>query len=275
MAFAGVALLLPKCVAGSSWPLSDSLSFFLLGLIAGVVVGLTSIGSGGIVAPILVLLLRIPPSVAVSSAIVVGAATKALGTLIHYRKNTVDTTLVRHLLVGSIPGVAVGSLTFYWMRVAHFRASADTWIGRLLGMALLVFAVAVLLRETPWLRRLQVEEHHATRPRRAKIIGLLVGLLFGATSIGTGSLLVVLLSVFLRAAEVRVVGTAILYGFAVSLFGALFHVLAGNVSWQLVLLLSLGSIPGVILGSWLAVRTPRRALRPLSFQPQRARSRDA
>lgn len=92
-------------------------------------------------------------------------------------------------------------------------------------------------------------------------VGLMVGLLFGTTSIGTGSLLVLLLTIFLALPEVRVVGSAILYGFVISLFAGVIHVALGNVIWGLVMLLLAGALPGVMLGSELAVRAPHRLLR--------------
>lgn len=96
---------------------------------------------------------------------------------------------------------------------------------------------------------------------RTTAIGAVVGLLFGSTSIGTGSLLVVLLSLFLSLMEVRVVGTAIVYGFVLSVFAALMHVWSGNVDWSLVCFLLVGGVPGVVLGSLLAKRAPQKLLR--------------
>ncbi len=246
--------------AVSVWLPEGVLHYVLLGFVVGLAVGLTSIGAGAIATPVLILYLDIPPSAAVGSSIVAGAVMKGIGTLSHYRQNTVSLILVRHLLVGSIPAVAGAIMILYWVGRSD-PALGDLWLNRLLGLTLLFFGVCVLARDTGWIRRLQAKVGDGHLSLRVAMIGVIVGLLFGATSIGTGSLLVVLLSIFLPLPEVRVVGTAMLYGFAISLFGALLHTASGTVDWQLVLFLLLGSLPGVVLGSGLATHAPRRLLR--------------
>ena len=119
----------------------------------------------------------------------------------------------------------------------------------------------MLARDTGWAKRLQGHEDSPHRHLRAIVIGALVGLVFGATSIGTGSLLVVLLSMFLPLEEVRVVATATLYGFVLGAYATLLHTFWGDVNWPLVASLLLGTLPGVWLGVELANRAPRRLLR--------------
>lgn len=244
----------------SGWEPESGVPLLLLGLVVGLMVGLTSIGAGAIATPVLILLLDTPPLVAVGSAIVTGAATKGVGTWRHQRRDMVDGRLVRYLLWGSLPGVGAAVLGFYWLRQQDV-ALANVWVDRLLGLGLVVLGLAVLARDTDWARRLQAHERHPSLPGRAMAIGVVVGLLFGATSIGTGSLLLVLLSIFLSLQEGRVVGTAIVYGFVISVFASLLHVVGGTVHWGLVGWLLLGSVPGVVVGAELAARAPARLLR--------------
>ncbi len=245
---------------GLDWQPESLVPYLVLGLVVGLMVGLTSIGAGAIATPVLILLLGVPPLLAVGSSIVTGAAIKAFGAIKHRQRDAVDYALVGRLLWGSIPAVGLAVLTLYWLRGRDLNL-ADQWVDRFLGVALVVLGLCVLARDTRWIRRWQADEYHPNAGLRGVIIGAVVGLLFGLTSIGTGSLLVVLLSVFLALSETRVVGTAIVYGFTISLLGSALHIYLGTVHWRLVLLLLAGGIPGVLLGAELAARAPRRFLR--------------
>ncbi len=246
--------------AGLDWQPENIVPYLVLGLVVGLMVGLTSIGAGAIATPVLILLFGVPPLLAVGSSIVSGAVTKAVGALRHRQRDAVDYTLVRRLLWGSVPGVGLAVFFLYWLR-GRDLSLADLWVDRFLGVALVVLGLCVLARDTRWIRRWQVGEDHPTVGLRGVIIGAVVGLLFGSTSVGTGSLLVVLISIFLALSESRVVGTAIVYGFAISLLASVLHIYVGTVHWRLVLLLLAGGIPGVLLGAELAARAPRRFLR--------------
>ncbi|MFQ5663839.1 MAG: sulfite exporter TauE/SafE family protein [Terriglobia bacterium] len=242
------------------WLSESALPFVFLGLIVGLMIGLTSIGAGAIATPVLILFLETPPLAAVGSAIVAGAVSKAVGAWRHSRRGAFDSKLVRSLLAGSVPGVGVAVMALYLLRHQSL-AVANVWVDRLLGLALVLLGLSVLARDTGWVRRWQAGEGHPSLVRRGVLIGVVVGVVFGATSIGTGSLLVLLLSIFLSLSEVRVVGTAIFYGFVISLFASILHIAWGTVSWPLVGWLLLGSLPGVMIGSELAARAPRRFLR--------------
>ena len=244
----------------SEWLPENPWPFVLLGVAVGMMVGLTSIGAGAIATPVLIMFLDVPPIGAVGSAIVAGAAMKAVGIWRHQQRGTVDRKLVGYLLTGSVPGVLVAVLIVSFLRSQDFSL-ANVWVDRVLGFTLLVLGLCVLARNTEWVRRWQAGMDHPNVARRGLMIGALVGLLFGTTSIGTGSLLVLLLTIFLALPEVRVVGSAILYGFVISLFAGVIHVALGNMIWGLVMLLLAGALPGVLLGSELAVRAPHRLLR--------------
>ncbi len=245
---------------GLDWQPESIVPYLVLGLVVGLMVGLTSIGAGAIATPVLILLLGVPPLLAVGSSIVTGAAIKAFGAIKHRQRGAVDYILLKRLLWGSIPAVGLAVLALYWLRGRDLNL-ADLWVDRSLGVALVVLGLCVLARDTRWVRRWQADEYHPNAGLRGVVIGAVVGLLFGLTSIGTGSLLVVLMSIFLALSESRVVGTAIVYGFAISLLASALHIYVGTVHWRLVVLLLAGGIPGVLLGSELAARAPRRFLR--------------
>ena len=185
---------------------------------------------------------------------------KAVGILRHGRQKTVDRRLVGYLLAGSVPSAGVAVLIVSFLRSQDFSL-ANVWVDRVLGFTLLVLGVCVLARNTEWVQRWQAGLDHPNVGRRGLIIGAIVGLLFATTSIGTGSLLVLLLTIFLALPEIRVVGSAILYGFMISVLVGVVHVALGNVIWGLVMLLLVGALPGVMLGSELAARAPHRLLR--------------
>ena len=245
---------------GLDWQPENIVPYLVLGLVVGLMVGLTSIGAGAIATPVLILLLGVPPLLAVGSSIVTGAAIKAFGAIKHRQRGAVDYALVKRLLWGSIPAVGLAVLALYWLRGRDLNL-ADLWVDRFLGVALVVLGLCVLARDTRWARRWQIGEDHPTVGLRGVVIGVIVGVLFGLTSIGTGSLLVVLLSVFFALSETRVVGTAIVYGFVISLIGSALHIYVGTVNWRLVSLLLAGGFPGAVLGAGLAAHAPRRFLR--------------
>ncbi len=120
--------------------------YVLLGLLVGLLVGLTSIGAGAVTTPFVVLFLHVPPLLAVGSSIVFGAITKAFGTFLHLQQKTVDRGTVTYLLWGSVPAVALGSFGLRWLRNQDL-STANLWVSRLVGFALLVLGLCALTRQ--------------------------------------------------------------------------------------------------------------------------------
>ncbi len=233
----------------------------MLGFLVGLVVGLTSVGAGAVMTPLLVLLLSIPPMIAVGSSIVFGAVVKAFGTFLHLLQKTFDGATVEYLLWGSVPTVALASVGLIWLRNGNL-AHANLWVNRVLGLGLVLVGVCALFRDQGWLERFRYKSSNSRHARlRTIVIGVVVGVIFGTTSIGTGSLLVGLLSISLSLPEARIVGTAIIYGSVISVLAASSHVVIGNVDWSLLSFLLAGGVPGVVLGSLLARRAPQQLLR--------------
>jgi len=130
---------------GLDWQPENIVPYLVLGLVVGLMVGLTSIGAGAIATPVLILLLGVPPLLAVGSSIVTGAAIKAFGAIKHRQRGAVDYALVQRLLWGSIPAVGLAVLALYWLRGRDLNL-ADLWVDRFLGVALVVLGLCVLAR---------------------------------------------------------------------------------------------------------------------------------
>jgi uncharacterized protein len=244
------------------------------GLVAGLMVGLTGMGGALLVTPLLVTF-GVPASVAVSSDVVAGAVVKPVGSLVHARHGTVHWGLVLWLSVGSVPGVLVGTLLF--ARVMS-GAGGQQMLKTLIGVVLVVALTATLLRG--WIgKRVRAKADAATSAGvpadhggpRAPVrrvatasIGLLVGLMVGMTSVGSGSLIVtslLLLYPLLRPSVL--VGTDLMQAVPMLAAGAIAHVGLGDVDWRLTIALLLGMLPGVWVGARLSSRYDGHQLRRL------------
>jgi uncharacterized membrane protein YfcA len=227
------------------------------GLLVGFTVGLTGMGGGALMTPLLVLLFKVQPLAAISSDLVAAVIMKPVGGGVHLRRGTVNFALVRWLMVGSVPAAFVGVLV---LRQLGDGAMVQDRIKQALGVALLLAAssiVAKALLQTRRARRAALEvaggESVAARPFRLRplptvVIGVVGGLVVGMTSVGSGSLMIVLLLVLypmLRSSEL--VG----------------HLLFGDFKLDLTASLLIGSIPGVYLGARLSSRANDAVIRPI------------
>lgn len=235
------------------------------GLGVGVLIGLTGIGGGSLMTPLLILAIGTQPIVAIGTDLAYGAITKTIGGWRHHRQGTVDTRLAGWLALGSVPGALVG----VWLVDRLHRTHGDQFDDVLLvlvALALLVVALAMLVRALFMPRLVALERHSAdlTGGRRASavIIGIVLGLVLGFTSVGSGALVGLALILFFKLTPQRVVGTDV-YHAAILLWAAgLAHLVAGNVDFVLMANILLGSIPGVLVGAALITRVPTNGLRP-------------
>jgi len=232
----------------------------LVGLGVGFLLGLTSLGGGSLLTPILILFLRVDPVMAVGSDLVYQAVTRVAGLTVHVRQQAVDRRILVRLAVGSVPGaITAGLLT----HVLHAKLG-DRAVLTALGVALVLTAATIGLE--PILRRQRERREPArlgrTRTGLTVAAGVLVGLCVGVTSVGAGSLamcLVVLLYPHLTGR--RLVGTDLAHGVILLPISAVVAFKAGHVDLALVAQLLVGSVPGVIVGSRLSARLPERPLR--------------
>jgi uncharacterized protein len=234
------------------------------GLGVGILVGMTGIGGGSLMTPMLILVFGITPTTAIGTDLAYAAVTKTVGGYKHWKQRTVDMTLSAWMAMGSVPaavfGVYVLTLLEDWLG-SDFE---DTVIVLLAG-ALLLTGTATLVRAL--LKRMQARERDTIDPmeRRHKIaavaLGVSVGFVLGVTSAGSGALIAVGLILLFRLRPQRVVGTDV-YHAAILLWAAgLSHVVAGNVDFGLAGNILVGSVPGVWLGSHWSVRVDPAILR--------------
>jgi uncharacterized membrane protein YfcA len=240
----------------------------------GVVVGLTGMGGGALMTPMLVLFFNVPPLAAVSSDLVSAAVMKPVGSFVHFRRGTVNLRLVGWLCVGSVPAAFSGVLV---ARALGKGAHVQDVIQKALGIALLVAAFGLILRA--FLRLLERARHRdgsaeplpqgrprvVVRPLPTVAVGAIGGFLVGMTSVGSGSLIIIALMALypgLRASEL--VGTDLVQAVPLVWSAAFGHLLFGDFQLGITLSLLAGSIPGVYVGAHLSSRLPggliRRAL---------------
>lgn len=232
----------------------------LIGLGVGVLVGLTGVGGGVILLPILIFPLRIPALVAVGSDAVFNAVTKLGAGYFHWRARTVSRRLVAALCCGSLPGAWAGvRLLDYWRRT--MGPSVNHFLTFLIGL-LLVGITLLLFFEDRIARFFTVQK---LRPAevvvKAAVIGLFAGILVGMSSVGSGSIVMVLLLLFVQCHPQALVGTDIIHAIILTGFTGLLQFHLGNVNLLLVVELLIGSVPGALLGVKLSSRLPGHWLR--------------
>jgi uncharacterized protein len=238
----------------------------LAGLLVGFVVGLTGMGGGALMTPILVLFFGINPLAAVSSDVVAAVAMKPVGGAVHLRRGTVNLSLVRWLTIGSVPAAFAGVLV---LRAIGAPEVADR-LKVLLGVVLLVAAGAIVAKGVLQARRRagagEPEGVHAItiQPGRTILIGVIGGLVVGMTSVGSGSLVIVMLMLLYPAlSSNELVGTDLVQAIPLVVSAAIGHVLFGDLQLGLTTSLLVGSIPGVYLGARVSSRAPDRIIRPI------------
>jgi uncharacterized membrane protein YfcA len=239
------------------------LGISLAGLAVGVVVGLTGMGGGALMTPLLVLGFGVPPLTAVSSDIVASVVMKPIGGGIHWRRGTVHVPLVLWLATGTVPGALGGAYL-----VSHLGHDASDTIKTLLGVVLLIAAGAMVARA--WVSRHRVPVPPGTittvHVRRVVtvVIGVLGGLVVGMTSVGSGSLMIVaLLFVYPRLTSREIVGTDLVQAVPLVVAAAIGHLIWGDLELPLTASLLLGCVPGVIIGAHVSSRAPDGLIRPI------------
>ncbi len=226
----------------------------LVGLAVGVVVGLTSMGGGALLTPALVLVAGIPPSLAIGSDVLIASAMKLFGGGAYAIRREVHWGVVGLLAAGSIPGAFLGVALLN--RIPPGRL--DEYLGRGLGFVLLLAGAATVLRI---LGKARPAVESMPTPRRTVALGFATGLLVATTSVGSGSLLMVVLALFYPLRSQTMVGTDLAHAFLLSSAATLGHLISGRVDFTLAAGVLAGAIPGVILGARLAFVVPERALR--------------
>ncbi len=230
----------------------------LFGLGVGILIGLTGIGGGSLMTPLLIIVIGVQPVVAIGTDLAYGAVTKTVGGWRHLRRGTVDLGVSKWLAFGSVPGAVLGVVLLE-------RLDLDvTVVLTLVAVALMIVALAVLARAA-FVRRPREREQVALDPRAkvsAVAIGAVLGLLLGLTSVGSGALIGPALILLFRLTPRRVVGTDVFHAAILLWAAGLAHWVGGNIDFALMGTILLGSVPGVWIGAALVDRVPVGFLRP-------------
>jgi uncharacterized membrane protein YfcA len=236
----------------------------LFGLGVGVLVGLTGMGGGSLMTPLLIIVFGVKPVTAVGTDLAYAAVTKTVGGWKHFRQRTVDMKLSTWMAIGSVPA-AIGGVYVLELIERAYGADFDTILLTALSGALLFTGVAVLARALFLPKLVDAERDKIELERRHKIaavvIGVFVGFVLGVTSAGSGALIAVALIMVYRLVPTRVVGTDVFHAAILLWAAAGAHLVAGNIDYGLAGTILLGSVPGVWLGSHWSVRLPVATLR--------------
>lgn len=232
--------------------------------VVGLLVGMTGAGGGALMTPMLILLFGVKPSAAISSDLVAAVLMRPFGAAVHLRRGTVNLGLVGWLMAGSVPTAFLGA---WLLHLLGNSSGAQADVERALGAALLLGAATMVVR-------LRLDRRHGLR-RDASVAGLKLrplptvavgvggGLIVGMTSVGSGSLMIVLLlCLYPTISANRLVGTDLTQAVPLTLAAALGALAFGHVELPVTTSIVLGSVPAVLIGSLLSSRAPERWLRP-------------
>jgi uncharacterized membrane protein YfcA len=226
----------------------------LIGLVVGTLIGLTGLGGGVLLLPLLIFVLHVPAIIAVGSDAVFNFVTKIGSSWVHLSKGTVRRRVVLALASGSVPGSIFG--VSFLTHLRHiYGAGVNDLIKTAIGVLLIFIPILLLLQR-------RIEDSVANRRPTAKsflgmaVIGLVAGFLVGMTSVGSGSIIMMLLLLFYSYPPKVMVGTDIVHAVILTGVTSLLHYRLGNVNPSLVGYLLIGSIPGGLIGSYLTTRVP-------------------
>jgi uncharacterized membrane protein YfcA len=241
--------------------------YTLSGFLVGMIVGVTGVGGGSLMTPLLVLFFGVSPATAVGTDLLYASITKALGGWVHSSNGTVDWKIVGLLSLGSLPAALLTIALFKFLELDE--KTLKVLITSVLSIALLLTATALLLKD--WIKKIAQREdgtvyelHHRHLASATIITGAIVGALVTISSIGAGVLgTVALLFLYPRLSAVKVVGTDIAHAVPLTAIAGLGHLALGTVDLVLLGSLLLGSLPGIYIGSHLSAKVPEKVLRPV------------
>jgi uncharacterized protein len=238
-------------------------AYTLSGFVVGFIVGLTGVGGGSLMTPLLVMVFGVSPVNAVGTDLLYASLTKTAGAWVHALRKNVDWVLVGRMASGSIPAALLTTAILYWIGPAHGRANAlVTWS---LGVALILTALSLILRQRihAWSIRSGQDAWRTKHEVALTVgVGVVLGVLVTISSVGAGALGVAALF-WLRPnmPGTRIVGSDIAHAVPLTGVAGLGHIFLGTVDFKLLLALLIGSLPGIYLGSRICARIPERFLR--------------
>jgi len=238
--------------------------FILAGLAVGVLVGMTGVGGGSLMTPILVLLFGIHPATAVGTDLLYAAVTKTGGTVVHGLNHTVDWRVVARLAAGSIPTTA---LTLLALQFFSPNSHSSPLISVVLGVALILTAISLLLRRQ--VLALATRRRRGPAPGNHTVLltvatGAALGVLVSLSSVGAGALgITALIFLYPNLPTAKIVGSDIAHAVPLTLIAGGGHWLMGTVDFGMLAWMVLGSLPGIVIGSQLSSRVPDAVLRTI------------
>ena len=241
--------------------------YTLSGFAVGLIVGVTGVGGGSLMTPLLVLFFGVSPATAVGTDLLYASLTKTIGGWVHSRKGTVDWKVVGLLAMGSLPATVLTIVLLKFL--ALDEKTLRGLVTNVLSVALLMTATALLLKN--WIKHVArrkdgtvYELHHRYLPAATIVTGVVVGSLVTISSIGAGVLgTVAILFLYPRMPSVKVVGTDIVHAVPLTAMAGMGHMALGTFDLVLLGSLLLGSLPGIYIGSHLSAKVPEKVLRPI------------
>ncbi len=237
------------------------------GFLVGLIVGVTGVGGGSLMTPLLVLMFGVAPATAVGTDLIYASLTKSLGGWVHAKAGSVDWRIAGLLASGSLPAAIITTAVLKYL--ALDEAALNSLVTSAVSAALLLTAIALLLKSTivKFAQRRATASRairHRYLPAATIVAGAAVGALVSISSIGAGVLgTVALLFLYPQLAAATVVGTDIVHAVPLAAVAGLGHVALGTVDFVLLASLLLGSLPGIYLGARLSAKVPENVLRPL------------
>lgn len=236
--------------------------YSLSGFAVGALVGMTGVGGGSLMTPLLILLFGVHPATAVGTDLLYAAATKTGGSLVHGYARSIDWRVVRRLATGSVPATLVTLAV-----LSHFNLSGDAarnLITLVLSVALLATAFVLVFGEAivaAYRARVAELDSHRTAVNTI-LVGLVLGVLVSVSSVGAGAIgVIALIMLYPQLPMARIVGSDIAHAVPLTLIAGTGHWMMGSVDWHIIGSLLAGSLPGIFVGSYFAIRVPERALR--------------
>lgn len=242
-----------------------TLSYIVSGFAVGLLVGLTGVGGGSLMTPLLTLMFGVSPTVAVGTDLAFASTTKAAGTLAHRFRGTVRWEIVRHLCIGALPAAVVAVIAL------KLFGALDKEIGQIIRYSI---AGSVLLTVVALLFRKRMQAWVIAHPEKQLqgkklalvtiIVGATLGVLVTISSIGAGAIgATILVLLYPRLSPAEIAGTDIAYAVPLTAIAAFGHWWLGSINWELLAALLLGSVPGITIGSLAARAVPEKFLRGL------------
>jgi uncharacterized protein len=236
--------------------------YVLSGVLVGGLVGMTGVGGGSLMTPILILVFGIHPATAVGTDLLYASITKTGGTFVHGYHRTIDWRVVGRLAMGSVPATALTILALYELNISS--TTTQIIITRVLGFALLFTAFSLIFRKT--LMRYYVARVGELDPQMVRtmtiVTGAVLGILVSLSSVGAGAIgVTALVLLYPKMPSQRIVGSDIAHAVPLTLVAGIGHSFLGSINWHILSSLLVGSIPAIIVMSFVAARASDTAVR--------------